>query len=103
LGFPFYRRVRIVPGVTLNVGKCNASISLGGRGAHVTLGTNGNRATVGVPGTGMYYTQRIGSPSAPTPSAPSSPPAPTPSAPHRRVAWVIGLLIGLAVLIAMLH
>jgi hypothetical protein len=79
--------------------KRNASISLGGRGAYVTLGTNDNRATVGAPG----HVQRIGSPSAPAPSAPSSPPAPAPSAPHRRVAWVIGLLIGLAVLIAMLH
>jgi hypothetical protein len=62
MGFRFYRRIRIAPGLTLNLGKRNASVSVGERGAHLTFGTKGNRATVGLPGTGMYYTRPFGRP-----------------------------------------
>jgi hypothetical protein len=84
MGFRFYRRFRIAPGVTVNLGKRNASLSLGPRGVHVTLGTAGNRATVGVPGTGMYWTEKFGAPPAtasnPPPAPPSTPtPAPSPA------------------------
>lgn len=47
MGFRFQRRIKIIPGVTLNVGK---------RGAHITFGQNGVRTTVGIPGTGISYT-----------------------------------------------
>jgi hypothetical protein len=58
MGFRFYRRFEVIPGVTLNLSKGGASISLGERGAHITVGTKGARETVGLPGTGLYYTQR---------------------------------------------
>jgi hypothetical protein len=112
MGFRFYRRFRVAPGITLNVGKRNASVSLGARGAHVTIGTAGNRATVGLPGTGMYWTEKLGPggtplsplpPSIPTaPVAPMAPAAPTPAT-SRRLIWAIALLIGIALLIAMAH
>lgn len=56
MGFRFYRRIPIFPGVTLNLGKSGISLSLGIRGARITLGKNGVRKTVGLPGTGMSYT-----------------------------------------------
>jgi hypothetical protein len=56
MGWRFYRRVRILPGVTLNVSKRGASVSVGPRGAHVTLGKRGVRESVGIPGTGISYT-----------------------------------------------
>ena len=56
MGFRFYRRVRIVPGVRLNLSKSGVSASLGGRGAWFTFGPKGTRSTVGLPGTGLYYT-----------------------------------------------
>jgi hypothetical protein len=56
MGFRFRRRLQIIPGVSLNLGKTGASLSLGVKGAHVTLGRKGTRTTVGVPGTGMSWT-----------------------------------------------
>lgn len=56
MGFRFYRRVKIAPGITLNFSKTGVSTSFGPRGAKVTVGRNGIRKTVGIPGTGMYYT-----------------------------------------------
>lgn len=56
MGFRFQRRIKIMPGVTLNVGKRGVSTSIGRRGAHITFGQNGVRTTMGIPGTGISYT-----------------------------------------------
>jgi len=56
MSFRFWRRVRIAPGVTLNLSKSNASLSFGPRGAKYTVSPRGNRATAGIPGTGLFYT-----------------------------------------------
>ena len=53
-----WRRVHVMPGVTVNLGRTGASMSLGARGAHVTVGRQ-SRVTVGVPGSGVYVTQRV--------------------------------------------
>jgi hypothetical protein len=55
-----FRRVRLAPGVTLNLSKSGPSLSLGIKGAHVTVGKAGIRRTVGLPGTGVFYTARDG-------------------------------------------
>jgi hypothetical protein len=52
----FYRRVRVIPGVTVNLSRSGPSLSLGMRGAHITFGRRGITRTVGVPGTGVFYT-----------------------------------------------
>lgn len=56
----FFRRVRIAPGLTLNLSKHGPSISAGIRGAHITMGRTGIRRTVGIPGTGVFYTSHTG-------------------------------------------
>lgn len=56
MGFRFWQRVRLAPGVTLNLSKSTASLSFGPRGAAYTISPRGNRATVGLPGTGLFYT-----------------------------------------------
>jgi hypothetical protein len=61
----FWRRVRIAPGVTLNLGKSGTSVSLGPRGARTTIGHGRVRQTVGLPGTGLFYTRTVGQPAAP--------------------------------------
>ena len=63
--FRFRRSVRILPGVTLNLGKRSASVSIGVRGAHVTVGPTGARTTVGLPeargsAVGGRYWLRVG-------------------------------------------
>ncbi len=75
MAFRFWRRVRLAPGVTLNLSKSNASLSFGPRGAKYTISPRGNRATAGLPGTGLFYTvhdrNRAGrGGSAPAPSVP---------------------------------
>ncbi|MBN1557891.1 MAG: DUF4236 domain-containing protein [Lentisphaerae bacterium] len=52
----FWRRMKIAPGVTLNVSKSGGSLSLGPRGAKHTISSRGRRTTVGIPGTGLFYT-----------------------------------------------
>jgi hypothetical protein len=60
VGFRFYRRVRLFPGVSMNLSRSGPSLSLGVRGAHVTFGRRGVTKTVGIPGTGVFYTSRQG-------------------------------------------
>jgi len=57
MAFRFFRRLRIAPGITLNLSKSGGSFSLGRRGAHYTVGPRGTRSTVGIPGTGLFYTK----------------------------------------------
>ncbi|RJP22633.1 MAG: DUF4236 domain-containing protein [Candidatus Abyssobacteria bacterium SURF_5] len=56
MSFRFWRRVKIAPGVTLNLSKSGGSLSFGPRGAKFTIGPRGARATAGIPGTGLFYT-----------------------------------------------
>jgi len=59
MAFRFWRRIRIAPGVTLNLSKSGGSLSFGPRGAKFTIGPRGKRATVGIPGTGLFYTTTL--------------------------------------------
>lgn len=56
LGFRFFKRVKLLPGVTMNLSKSGPSFSFGPRGMKYTIGKNGIRKTFGIPGTGLYYT-----------------------------------------------
>ena len=53
----FFRRIRIAPGLRLNLSKRGASVSIGRRGAWYTIGPRGQRMTVGAPGTGLFWTE----------------------------------------------
>ena len=56
MGFRFQKRIKILPGVTLNLSKSGISTSLGPKGAKVTIGHGKIRKTVGIPGTGLSHT-----------------------------------------------
>lgn len=56
MGLRFYRRLRLFPGVTLNLSRRGISTSVGTRGLRVTLGHGKVRETVGLPGSGLSYT-----------------------------------------------
>ena len=53
----FWRRIKIFPGVYLNIGKNGISFSFGPSGIKYTKGTKGERVSVGLPGTGLYYVE----------------------------------------------
>ena len=55
MSFRFFRRISIVPGITVNLSKSGVSVSAGPSGAKFTVGTRGSRATIGLPGTGLFY------------------------------------------------
>ena len=69
----FQKRIKILPGVTINLSRKGVSTSVGVTGARVTYGHGEKRTTIGMPGTGISHTEveRI------TPAKP--PPRPTPA------------------------
>ena len=56
MSFRFWKRIKLAPGVTLNLSKSGGSLSFGPRGAKFTVGPHGKRVTAGIPGTGLFYT-----------------------------------------------
>ena len=59
MAFRFQRRIKIAPGLRLNISKSGVSVSAGPRGASLTAGTRGLFANAGLPGTGMSSRQRL--------------------------------------------
>ena len=59
--FRFSKRIKILPGVSINLSKSGVSASVGPRGAKINIGKRGVRANLGIPGTGMGYSTKIAS------------------------------------------
>jgi hypothetical protein len=59
VGFQFFCRIRIIPGVRLNLSRSGVSTSIGSRGAWYTFGSGRRRTTVGVPGSGLSYSRQV--------------------------------------------
>lgn len=75
MAWRYRKRVKVAPGVYMNINKSGISTSAGVRGASVTFGKNGTYLNTGIPGTGFYDRQRIGKPSAPRTNYATSPSA----------------------------
>lgn len=56
MGFRFQKRIKLLPGLSVNLSKSGVSTSLGPRGAKVTYGHGQRRTTVGLPGSGLSHT-----------------------------------------------
>lgn len=59
----FRRRVRLLPGIRLNLGLHGAGLSVGPRGFHVGVNRLGRYASMGIPGTGLYAVHHFRGPS----------------------------------------
>ena len=59
MAWGFRRRIKIIPGVYLNLSKSGISTSIGIRGANLTLGKTGAYLNTGIPGTGIYQRQKL--------------------------------------------
>ena len=57
MGLRFQKRIKILPGVYINLSKTGVSASVGGKGATVNLNpvTGKRMVTLGIPGTGLSY------------------------------------------------
>jgi len=100
MGFRFRRRIRLLPGVRINLSKSGVSTSIGGRGAWLTFGRRGTRATVGLPGTGLSYTttaerRRV----AAAPAIAGSAVPESTGNPVRGALWLLLILLGVGYLL----
>ena len=59
MSIQFFRRIKICPGLRLNVSKSGISASVGVRGAHLTEGPRGGSIYGGLPGTGLSVREPI--------------------------------------------
>lgn len=79
MGLYWRRSTKILPGVRINWSKSGPSVSVGPRGAKVNIGKRGAYVSGGIPGTGLYYRQKIGgrnkNPNSSSPTTTSSSPS----------------------------
>ena len=57
--FRFQRRIKILPGLRLNVSKTGFSWTVGTRGARLTAKDGHLTGNAGIPGTGLSYRERL--------------------------------------------
>ena len=91
--FRFTKRIKILPGLTLNLNKQSVSLTTGVRGAHATINSKGYRTlSAGIPGTGLSYrdTRKVGG-TKPTTTKAAPAPKPQPDPEPIEVWWnVVG-------------
>lgn len=59
MALKFRKRIRILPGFTLNLSRSGISATVGAKGLSVNIGKNGTYLNAGIPGTGIYDRIRI--------------------------------------------
>ena len=57
MGLRFRKRIKILPGLWLNLSKSGISTSIGGKGVTVNLKNGKSKATISIPGTGLSYSE----------------------------------------------
>ena len=60
MGINFRKRIKILPGVNLNISKSGISTTIGPKGANVNIGKKGAFLNTGIPGTVIYSRSKIG-------------------------------------------
>ncbi|MCD7721633.1 MAG: DUF4236 domain-containing protein [Prevotellaceae bacterium] len=59
MGINYRRRIRLFPGVTLNISKRGISTTVGKKGMSVNVGSKGAYLNTGLPGTGVYSRKKL--------------------------------------------
>lgn len=59
MAWSYRKRIKVIPGVRLNISKSGISTSIGVRGANMTFGKTGTYLNTGIPGTGLYNRQKL--------------------------------------------
>ena len=55
MAWSFRKRIKVAPGVNINVSKSGVSTSVGPKGAKINVGPKGTKLYTSIPGTGIYY------------------------------------------------
>ena len=91
----FRRRIKIIPGVHLNISQSGISTSVGMHGASMTFGKRGTYTNVGLPGTGISWRTRVATTPAHVPEVAAGPPLPVNTVrTHHLHWWKIMIFIG---------
>ena len=61
MGWRYRKRIKILPGIHINISKSGISTNVGIKGASVTLGSDGTYVNTGIPGSGLYRRDKINS------------------------------------------
>ena len=59
MAWNYRKRIKIAPGIHLNLSKGGVSTSIGPKGARISIGKNGTYLNTSIPGTGLYSRQKI--------------------------------------------
>lgn len=62
MGIRFRKSIKIAPGVRINLSKSGVSATLGPKGASIGVGRRGVFANLGIPGSGVFYRKKLGTP-----------------------------------------
>ncbi|WP_298248414.1 DUF4236 domain-containing protein [uncultured Christiangramia sp.] len=57
----YRNRIKLAPGVNINLSKSGISTTVGPKGANINIGKNGSYLNTGIPGTGLYNRNKISS------------------------------------------
>ena len=60
MAWAFRKRIKVIPGVYINLSKSGVSANAGIRGASLTFRSDGVYRNLGLPGTGIYSRQKVG-------------------------------------------
>ena len=60
MAWAFRKRIKVIPGVYINLSKSGISANAGIRGASLTFRSDGIYRNLGLPGTGIYSRQKVG-------------------------------------------
>ena len=60
MAWAFRKRIKVIPGVYINLSKSGISANTGVRGASLTFRSDGVYRNLGLPGTGIYSRQKVG-------------------------------------------
>ena len=88
MGWRFRKRIKLAPGLHVNLGMKGLSFTVGGAPISMNFGKRGRRTTLSLPGTGLSFV------STPERAAPSEPIEPAPievaqSAPADSFGWLV--------------
>ncbi|MBQ2675184.1 MAG: DUF4236 domain-containing protein [Prevotella sp.] len=59
MAWNYRKRIKIAPGIHLNLSKGGVSTSIGPKGAKISIEKNGTYLNTSIPGTGLYSRQKI--------------------------------------------
>lgn len=100
MGIRFRKRIKILPGVHLNLSRSGVSTSLGVPGASITKGHGQTRTNLGIPGSGISHnTVAVDTPKRSAPDAPAAGPGTSAKIANAAGSFLAGALLGLMTVI----